>query len=396
MTTVPPDSPNHPPDAYFAPLNPLSPGYDYFTESNRLFWTTMHAVLPTDDDDTDLAYARLSRILGISRRRAEKNYYGVTAMAGLPQLTAAHEATWMLDDERLDVIGQQLLDVAAELLPLIDDALVALFTPTAKNQELPTCNHIAKTIRDILNQYYDLTEENPGKNKDEDGTRYRMTHHGQRSHLGLDMDALDAEALDAHVRKYADAHNVSHTKALLELVFNGATTTVVINVFKSDAHSLAYLPEHGFIDPTKSTHPIVIRNLEPGRTDAYVPTDVIRAFIEARDGTCRRADCTVPAKHAQLDHRVEYGEGGDTCTDNLIAVCQHHHNVKTDRRCDYILDPATGTVYWLFEDGTWESTEPKGIMATHWKQTIGQRTAQLAAERNLVPLPEPEEISFDD
>ena len=80
-----------------------------------------------------------------------------------------------------------------------------------------------------------------------------------------------------------------------------------------------------------------------------------------------------PSKHARLDHRVEYGEGGDTCTDNLITVCQHHHNVNTDRRCDYILDPATGTDYWLFVDGTWESTE-----------------------RNLVPLPEPEEISFDD
>ncbi|HJG42471.1 hypothetical protein [Corynebacterium phoceense] len=47
--------------------------------------------------------------------------------------------------------------------------------------------------------------------------------------------------------------------------------------------------------------------------------------------------------------------------------------MNTDRRCDYILDPATGTDYWLFVDGTWESTE-----------------------RNLVPLPEPEEISFDD
>ena len=101
--------------------------------------------------------------------------------------------------------------------------------------------------------------------------------------------------------------------------------------------------------------------------------DAVRAFIEARDGTCRRADCTVDAKHAQRGHRVETGEGADTCTDNLTAVCQHHHNVKTDRRCDYILDPATGTVYWLFECGIWES-----------------------AKRNLVPLPEPEEINFDD
>ncbi|KXB52477.1 MULTISPECIES: HNH endonuclease signature motif containing protein [Corynebacterium] len=107
--------------------------------------------------------------------------------------------------------------------------------------------------------------------------------------------------------------------------------------------------------------------------DANVPIDAIRAFIEARDGTCRRADCTVPAKHAQRDHHVETGEGADTCTDNLIAVCHYHHNVKTDRRWDYILEPATGTGYWLFEDGIWE-----------------------AIKRNFVPLPDSEEISFDD
>ncbi|KXB52044.1 HNH endonuclease signature motif containing protein, partial [Corynebacterium sp. DNF00584] len=105
---------------------------------------------------------------------------------------------------------------------------------------------------------------------------------------------------------------------------------------------------------------------------------------------------TVPAKYAQLDHRVEYGDGGETSTDNLIAVCQHHHNAKTDRRCDYLFDPVTGFVYWLFEDGTWESTEPQGIMAQRWRQTIAQRADQLAAERNLIPLPEPEETSFAD
>src|SRR5699024_11010494 len=88
-------------------------------------------------------------------------------------------------------------------------------------------------------------------------------------------------------------------------------------------------------------------------TDRYRPTDAIRTFVEGRDGTCLWPGCSVPAQHCQLDHRHNFDEGGPTSPSNLFALCQHHHNVKTDTRAHYIVDPISDVIYWIFEDGTW-------------------------------------------
>ena len=83
----------------------------------------------------------------------------------------------------------------------------------------------------------------------------------------------------------------------------------------------------------------------------------------------------MPARYCQLDHRVEYADGGPTSVDNLVTLCQHHHNVKTDGRAFYVMDPHTRDINWLFEDGTWTTTEPSGPLAPknkNWVQTFAQ------------------------
>ena len=83
----------------------------------------------------------------------------------------------------------------------------------------------------------------------------------------------------------------------------------------------------------------------------------------------------MPAHYCQLDHRVEYADGGPTSVDNLATLCQHHHNVKTDGRAQYIMDPITGDVVWLFSDGTFEVDRAQGPLAprtVNWKQTWQQ------------------------
>src|SRR5699024_10599291 len=90
-------------------------------------------------------------------------------------------------------------------------------------------------------------------------------------------------------------------------------------------------------------------------TASYRPTDAIRPFVEGRGGTCRCPGCSVPAQHCQRDHRHNFDEGGPPSPSNLFALCQHHHNVKTDTRAHYIVDPISDVIYWIFEDGTWVS-----------------------------------------
>ena len=69
---------------------------------------------------------------------------------------------------------------------------------------------------------------------------------------------------------------------------------------------------------------------------------------------------------------MEYGEKGPTSVGNLVSLCQHHHNVKTGGRVRYIMDPFTGDIVWMFEDGTYEVDRAAGPLAPrniHWKLT---------------------------
>ena len=49
--------------------------------------------------------------------------------------------------------------------------------------------------------------------------------------------------------------------------------------------------------------------------------------------------------------------------------------MKTDGSLKYLLDPYSGDVIWLYEDGTWTITEADGPLAPkqkRWAQTVAQ------------------------
>ncbi|WP_141745882.1 HNH endonuclease signature motif containing protein, partial [Corynebacterium sp. HMSC072A04] len=101
----------------------------------------------------------------------------------------------------------------------------------------------------------------------------------------------------------------------------------------------------------------------------------MRKHVEGRDGTCRVGGCGKPAFLSQLDHRHNWAEGGPTHPKNLACLCQGHHNMKTDGSLKYLLDPYSGDVICLFEDGTWTITEADGPLAPkqkRWAQTVAQ------------------------
>jgi Domain of unknown function (DUF222)/HNH endonuclease len=61
---------------------------------------------------------------------------------------------------------------------------------------------------------------------------------------------------------------------------------------------------------------------------ARFPKAKLRAWIAARDNTCRAPGCTAPARSADVDHTVDYADGGRTRHDNLGLLCRHHHRLK--------------------------------------------------------------------
>jgi hypothetical protein len=60
----------------------------------------------------------------------------------------------------------------------------------------------------------------------------------------------------------------------------------------------------------------------------YRPTASQRAFIAARDVTCRAPGCRRSALHCDVDHVRNWSSGGSTAVDNLCSLCSFHHAAK--------------------------------------------------------------------
>jgi len=66
--------------------------------------------------------------------------------------------------------------------------------------------------------------------------------------------------------------------------------------------------------------------LDVGRA-ARTPSPALRKALHLRDGRCRFRGCDRPAHWCDAHHIIHWLRGGETCLDNLILLCRHHHNL---------------------------------------------------------------------
>ncbi|MEV7973785.1 DUF222 domain-containing protein [Cellulomonas sp. NPDC089187] len=76
------------------------------------------------------------------------------------------------------------------------------------------------------------------------------------------------------------------------------------------------------------TDPLAGTVLDVGRR-RYRPPPGIADHVIARDQTCARPGCTVPADACDLDHTVPFGVGGSTSVGNLAPLCRRDHLLRT-------------------------------------------------------------------
>ncbi|MDO8307125.1 MAG: HNH endonuclease signature motif containing protein, partial [Actinomycetota bacterium] len=91
--------------------------------------------------------------------------------------------------------------------------------------------------------------------------------------------------------------------------------------------------------------PITGHLLDAGRTRYRIP-DQLRAFITARDGTCRFPGCARRADRCQVDHATPWDHGGTTDRGNLGALCTRHHQLKTHAGWQITQSSADGSCTW--------------------------------------------------
>lgn len=93
-----------------------------------------------------------------------------------------------------------------------------------------------------------------------------------------------------------------------------------------------------------------------GRTHR-VPPPRMRLHLQLRDQTCRFPGCTRPSATSEIDHTIEWRNGGDTALTNLACLCVAHHHVRHGDRWTYVLHP-DGTAAWTTPTGRRVTTRP--------------------------------------
>lgn len=402
--------------AYFSIHNPNDP-IAYLQHQHQRFeyltWATAFPTTAFDShrDATEYA-ATLTRSTGHTTRHIIDNLSALTTLRKLPRLHAAINQHFHVDMQRLRTIDNHTTGIHADLQQdhdfwdTLDQRLTELFTPTTPNQLVPGTARIRTIIKELVTAFTpkdpeqedepdDTDEQDPDQDTDqpEEEPPLPRDYHAWDNpdgtvNLELRVDQTTATIIHDAVRTLAVGRGISRGQALLELILANIAVTVTLNLYKAEdlPDNPGFLQPFGPLDPTDTDRlaelATTIRDADKAGTAqvaGYHPNDEVRAAVHGRDRICRWPGCTVPANQCQLDHRVNYTDGGPTTTTELLSLCPHHHNRKTDRQASYLLDPVTGDVYWLFQDGTWAVDLADGPLAPRqkrWNQNLAQKIAR--------------------
>ena len=406
------------PSKQFRSQNSLDPEAMVGHEIRRLYWAmfSIYAEPGYNVQDLDRTVDRIAGATAWTAGFVRGAIFAHAQLQHLPRLRELQRETHMLDLPHLIAVNKALEelgpDVAEEVYDEFDAMLIRLFTPSRHNMRLPGARTVRKHIRDLIKRMdpargYD--EEKRGQrsvNTDDQLKCDTKTLGGvEKSRIELLTNATKSKQAQLHIAATARAHGITMIDAALKLLSGEIEggTTVTLHVYSPKDRAEGepvYIPGSGWTDPAATAEfDDLLANITPDvsdldvamehQVDGYVPTPKMRSAVIARDGTCIYPGCNVPADHCQLDHRIPYQDGGPTTPANLFALCQHHHNFKTDRRAFYFPDPHTGDILWCFDDGTYELVEPGGLIFDQITSTTPRwRTSLTNARRNRARIAE--------
>jgi len=386
-------------DAYYIvndPNDPLAVKATEIRKQDYLFW---NEVKPDLEEDFDISCHTLSTRTGLSERRMRDITMALYRLAELPLTKALQETYYFLDFSRLitiDAVLSKLGDIPTEILERIDQELARYLTPTKPGQVLPSNTNLRRKLNGLIA----MEDPHPNEDKEPDaGNDSYFTYHsfGGKAGLAVEFDEATMLAIDERVSKAAEEHNLTKAEALAKLILGEieSRAKVVLHMYRAHDQEAAptFIRGFGWVSPetADSLRPTQTRDMDLAKrmeSESYVTPPLVGAYVEGRDGVCRWPGCNRPAENCQKDHRIDHAQGGKTAGSNLASLCQHHHNIKTDGGAFYIMDPHTGDIVWLFDDGRWEYDEPQGPLAPknkNWALTVGQAIAArraAAKERN--------------
>lgn len=366
----------------------------------------------TEVEDFELAVTAIQASTGWAKGVVEQAILAHSRLQDLPQVRALQAEQRLLDMHHITAIDQAIAEAGPELTPeelsLFDDTLASLFTPTRRDQAMHARGAVTRRVRDLIKRVFPSRAFNPKRRKERedeldttgDSLNFDEIPAGGtiKARVSLTTDEVTSARIHAHVLEFARIRKIPFAEAAVKLLTGDISTLAptppaVVHVFSPknrEPGDPVFLPRFGWTGPEgtlafeewlKRADPktVDLEAVEHHEIGGYVPSEAMKAFVRARDGSCIFPGCSTPASKCQLDHRIPYGDGGATTPWNLFSLCQKHHNVKTDKRAYYLPDPATGEVVWLFSDGSFETSTMDGVLYEHttptnprWRSSLDQ------------------------
>jgi hypothetical protein len=103
----------------------------------------------------------------------------------------------------------------------------------------------------------------------------------------------------------------------------------------------------------------------PNAGRPYKPRPTVIDEVVGLHQTCRFPHCEHPAERCDLDHVIDYKNGGTTCPCNLEPLCRRHHRLKTHGG-------------WRVRFSTRSQRYPAGTV--HWTSPCGQQAHEPPRE----------------
>ena len=383
------------PKKYYAVSSPFERESIAGRRIRKADYELWQSMLPDLEEDYQLVIANLKRLMGRGEGYLSTALYAHVRINEMPKLKALQESMFHLDLERLKAIDAVMskADVSdKEDLGVIDTELSEYLTPTRANQLLPSANDIRKKLNSIIQSLDDTISTDDTAPRDEEGS-FEVAYREGDAYINVRLDPVEAKKVENRVRKYAKQHKITEVEAFQQLIAGEGTTDILLNIYR--AHDVdgapGWIPGIGYIPAAQAedlaSRASTVRDMDElydKEAGTYETPDDIRSVVVGWDGTCSDPYCDSHEDRTQMDHRIDYEDGGPTTASNLSSKCPTHHNVKTDGRVFYLTDPQTRDKYFLYEDGTWVLVEAKGPLTPkerHWVQSVGQRVSKRRARK---------------
>lgn len=343
---------------------------------NRSVLSQAHLCLCEYSDDAIDKGEAFGMRIGCTQGRAGQLMDIALMQEALPRLAYVLKVRGFMPRELLLVLARAILpflavdaddpslDVTETLIEMEPELLAALL-PSVDEQKIYGPYALLALLRDVIEQYEAMLRP-PDENGDKEFTESLViTDDGSsRGYVFGVMDRDKAWEIKSAVRAVQDQQNCTEVDALLLLVRGQTTADVSLNLYCSLNGGRLWSVQTGWLSGTASQQWLGrvsnIRIISDSTSAGYRPTDAQIAFVRGRDGRCMFPGCSIDAERCQIDHIEPYNfdkpsAGGQTDTENLQALCQRHHNLKTDKLFEVI----------RYSDGrtVWSSTS-SGIQAT--------------------------------